>query len=103
MGLREKAMGGKVRAVISSVRDVKNMYLDKRRFRQAMREVRNVVLVIAAVVWFCVFIYQHSGIGYGERVVSDVVTYEFVTQTSAEDSRVKKVVPQKVIYRYVGK
>lgn len=75
--------------------------IDKKRFKQAMIEIRNVVLMIAAVIWFCVFIYQHSGIGYEPYKVSEIVTYEFVTQTSDENNRIKEVVPQKVIYRYI--
>ena len=78
--------------------------LNGKRFRQAVREIRNVVLVIMAVIWFCVFIYQHSGLNRelsSEKLVSEYVTYEYVVQSDAENPRVKTAVPQKVVYRYV--
>lgn len=83
------------------------MYIvNRKRFRQAVREVRNAVLVIMAVIWFCVFIYQHSGLNRelsSVELVSEYVAYEYVVQSDAENPRMKTAVPQKVVYRYIGK
>ncbi len=57
---------------------------------------------VALIVLFCRFIYVHSGIGYEpqSKVYREVVTYEFVTQTSEDNNRIKETVPVKVVYRY---
>lgn len=78
---------------------------DRKRFRAVVRGVRNTVLLMIAVVWFCTFIYSHSGLGAGRsskdessEYVKEFVTYEEVVKAS---HRKKEVVPVKVIYRYV--
>lgn len=82
--------------------------LNGKRFRQAMKEIFYTVLTIAAVIWFCVFIYQHSGLDIdvediGTEAVREYVTYEYVVQSDEENPRVKTAVPQKVVYRVVEK
>ena len=76
--------------------------VDRKRFRYAVRTVRNAVLVLIAVIWFCVFIYQHSGLNYKveEDAVREFVTYEYLTETSAENPRQKETKPVKVVYRW---
>lgn len=59
------------------------------------------LMAVLLIVLFCRFIYAHSGIEYVPCVVSEVATYEFVTQTSADNNRIKELVPVKVVYRYV--
>lgn len=73
----------------------------KRRRLWAMIEF---LIAVALVAVFCRFIYTHSGIGYEplSKVYREEVTYEFVTQTSYDNPRLKETVPVKVIYRYVG-
>ena len=80
--------------------------VDRKRFRYAVRTVRNSVLILIAVVWFCVFIYEHSGLNLDIRETSgktyrENVTYEWVVRNSPENGRVKESVPVKVVYRYV--
>ena len=85
---------------------VKTMYvINRKRFRYAVRTVRNAVLVLIAVIWFCVFIYQHSGLNVDIEEVSskayrEDVAYEWVVRNSPENGRVKESVPIKVVYRF---
>lgn len=61
------------------------------------------LIAVVMVAVFCRFIYTHSGISYHPvpKVYREEVTYEFVTQTSYDNPRLKETVPVKVIYRYV--
>ena len=83
------------------------MYVvNRKRFRYAVRTVRNFMLALIAVAWFCVFIYEHSGLKLDVREISDKtycenVTYEWVVQSSPKNERVKEAVPVKVVYRYL--
>lgn len=66
---------------------------------------RNVLTVVAVIV-FCVFIWQHSGLTarakYEQKqIMHEVQTYEFERQTSRDNNRTKELVPIKVVYRYV--
>ena len=74
------------------------------KFKKRILGAVEFLVAVLLVVLFCRFIYTHSGIGYEPmpKVYREEVTYEFVTQTSEENNRIKETVPQKVIYRYVG-
>lgn len=76
------------------------IYINKKRFYAFLKDVFTVI----AVIVFCVFIWKHSGISAGvkrDTVLYEVHTVEYEYQTSAENSRIKKLVPKEVVYRYV--
>lgn len=76
--------------------------VDRRKFRRAVKGVFITVLMIAAVIWFCVFIYQHSGLNYNaeeKNTVREFVAYETLYETSSENIRLKEAIPVKVVYR----
>ena len=82
--------------------------VDRKKFRSAIKEIIGFVLMVFAVVWFCIFIYQHSGLNLEmpkanpkKELAYEFVTYEYVMETDASNHRVKRAVPQKVIYRYI--
>ena len=79
--------------------------LDKKQFKKAMKEILSMIFMALGVVWFCVFIYRHSGINTQMRseVIAEYATIEYVVETSADSHRIKELVPQKVVYRIVEK
>lgn len=97
MGLSKSELDRKDRTGGIVRKGVKNM---KKRISGAIE----FLVAILFVIIFCRFIYTHSGIGYEpmSKVYREEVTYEFVTQTSYDNPRLKETVPVKVIYRYVG-
>ena len=82
------------------------MYVvNRKRFRYAVRTVRNAVLIAVAVVWFLVFVYRHSGLGVEVDAVAckgyeEYVTYEYVTEGCEGNQRLKETRPVKVVYRW---
>jgi hypothetical protein len=73
-----------------------------REVKKRIREMIKFLLWVLAVMWFCVFIYKHSGLDVKKPVVvNEVSRYEYVVITSPENNRVKEVIPKEVIYRYV--
>ncbi len=81
------------------------MYVNKKQFKKAMKEILQIILVVFGVVWFCVFIYRHSGLDVKvrEEEILEYVSYEYVVKTSPENERIKETYPQKVVYRIVEK
>ncbi len=65
---------------------------------------KDVVIIIGWIlltIMFVKFIDAHDGVGTYTQEVREYYTYEYVTQTSEENDRIKETVPIKVVYRYV--
>lgn len=79
--------------------------IDKKQFKKAMKEILSMIFMALGVVWFCVFIYRHSGLDVKvrEEEILEYVSYEYTVKTSSDDYRIKELVPQKVVYRIVEK
>ena len=80
------------------------IYINKKRFYAFLRN----VLTVIAVILFCVFIWQHSGLtarteSEPREIIHEYRTYEVRYQTSQDNSRIKEAVPVEVVYRYVSR
>ncbi len=70
--------------------------------KRRIREMIKLLLWVLAVIWFCVFIYRHSGLDIEKPVVvREVTRYEYVVRTASDNNRIKMSEPREVIYRYV--
>lgn len=78
------------------------IYINKNRFYAFIKT----VCTIIAIILFCIFIWQHSGLtartkSEPSEIIHEVQTYEIEYQTSRYNERIKEAVPVKVVYRYV--
>lgn len=70
--------------------------------KRRIREMIKLLLWVLAVIWFCVFIYRHSGLDIEKSVVvREVTRYECVVRTAPDNNRIKMSEPREVVYRYV--